>query len=214
MSRATFSLLLLLLLSFMVALGLNSLIAILHELGHYVTARLVASATLTVITQTDTFPPIVWVTGRVTYVGELGSARALFFLAPAFTTLPPAILAAWWARRGTSSQDRIALRNGFFFAWILEALFTLLPSFNSSAGASDGAFILGRAGIEFAMTNPIGLFLASYPGWIVFRLSWWITAVYIASRIFFAKAQLSLILIFSLASFTAIGLILYWIGLP
>ena len=109
--------------------------------------------------------------------------------------------------------EPVALGNGFFSAWILEALFTLLPSFNSSAGPSDGAFALARAGIEFAMTNPIVHFLASYPGWIVFRLAWWITAVYVASRIFFAKAQLSFILIFSLASFTAIGLILYWVGL-
>jgi len=61
------------------------------------------------------------------------------------------------------------------------------------------------------VTNPIALLFASYPGWIVFRLAWWVTALYVTARIFFAKAQLSFILIFSLASFAAIGLIVYWV---
>jgi len=83
---------------------LNSLIAILHELGHYLVARMVGSGALTIITQTDTFPPIVWIAGLVTFTGIIGSARVLFFLAPALTTLAPAVLAAWWGEEDILSR--------------------------------------------------------------------------------------------------------------
>jgi len=210
---AAFSLSALLLLSFIVDVGLNSLIAIMHELGHYLVGILAGSAKLTLVVQTDTFPPIFWVTGRVTHSGDLGPARAVFYLAPALTTLPPAMIAAWLSRRSTYSTELTALRNGLLSAWFLMALFTLFPSLNPSTG-SDGAMILGMAGLVFGLNNPVSILFASYQGWAVFRLAWWITAVYVTARIFFARAQLSFVLLFSLVSFAVIGLILNWHWLP
>jgi hypothetical protein len=199
------SVLLLFLLSFAVAIGLNSLTLILHELGHYAIAAIIASARLTLFPQMDAFPPILWVTGRVDYMGELGSALVPFYVAPIFSTLPPAILAGWQARR-THTVRAMALRNAFVSGWFILGLYTLFPSFNSSAGPSDGAMALGQIGIQFASTNPLSLLFASYAGWVVFRFGWWVTAVYLASRTFFKSAQLSFILIFSVVTF-----VLTWI---
>ena len=211
---AAFSLFSLLLLSLLVAVCLNGLIGILHELGHYVVASLWGPATFKVMTQTDPFPPILWVTGSVSFMGKPPSSGvSLLYLAPALTTLLPALCVGWLARRKAGSAPLIGLRNGLLYAWMLEVLLTLIPTINSAAGPSDGALVLGRAGIEFALTNPVALFIASYPGWVAFRLAWWITAVYVTSRFFFKQAQLSFILLFSLASFVAIGLVMSWTGI-
>jgi hypothetical protein len=213
---ASFSLFSLLLLSLLVDICLIGLIGILHEFSHYVVASALAPAKFTVMTQTDPFPPILWVTGRasVSFTGKPSSVwLTLFYLAPAVVTLLPALCAGWLARGKAASAPMIGLRNGLVCAWMLEALFTLFPTFNSSVGPSDGALALGKAGIEFALTNPLAIFIASYPAWAVFRFAWWITAVYVTSRFFFKQAQLSFILIFSLASFVAIGLVMSATGI-
>jgi hypothetical protein len=211
---AAFSLLLLLLLSLLVGVLLNGFIGILHEFGHYLVASVWGPATLNVMTQTDVFPPILWVTGRVSFSGRPSSGLSLFYLAPALVTLLPALYVGWLTRQKAASAHLIGLRNGLVCAWMLIALLTLIPTFNSSVGPSDGAMALGAAGIEFAMTNPIALFISSYPGWVAFRLAWWITTVYVTSRFFFKQAQLSFILLFSLVSFVAIALVMSAIRIP
>jgi hypothetical protein len=180
-----------------------------HEYGHYIVARIFATSSLVFITQPDTVPPFLWFSGYTTFIGDLGSALAPFYYAPALTTIIPWMIAGLIALRKPSIPLK-GTRNALFIVWVLLTFRTLFPSPNSSAvGPSDGALLLGQAGINFANSNPLALFVASYPGWVIFRLGWWMAAVYLASRVFFKKAQLSFIILFSIVSFLA----LTWIAI-
>jgi hypothetical protein len=199
--RRLFSIGLLVVLSFGVALGLNGVLEIFHEYGHYIVARIFASSRVVFITQPDTVPPFLWFSGYATFIGNLGWALGPFYYAPALTTILPWLIAGLVARR-KPSIPLIGARNALFVAWLLLTFRTLFPSPNSSSvGPSDGALLLGKAGLDFAMSNPVALFVASYPGWVIFRLGWWTVAVYLTSRVFFRKAQLSFIILFSILSF-------------